>query len=148
MRAQVSFEYLVIVGLAIMIIVPSLLFFLTFSGGNEVSATHNRVNEIGLDMVRTAANTYALGKHSWLTLDVNLPEGVEGVYLTDSDELVIRYHTNYGLSEALFFPNVALTNSSGVITAGEYNSIVADRPGIVSFKFTSLGDRINVSVVE
>lgn len=150
-RAQISFEYLVIVGIAIMVIVPTLLFFLTFTGTSEDSVSHSRVNEIGLEMMETAQNVYALGKHSWLTLDVNVPDSVNGFYISDIGELIIQYDTKHGPTDAVFYltNHLVLLNKTnqGLGSSEELNIITSGRPGIMSFRFTSRGANVTVKEI-
>lgn len=149
MRGQISFEYLVIVGIAILIIVPTLLFFLSFSQGNEDTAVHSAVNGIGLSMLDISSEVYSLGIHSWNTLDVNVPESVTGIYLSNQNELVIQYYTKYGLTDAVFYPVITLTNATDtiqLIDPTKLNPVVIDRTGIVSLRFTSQGTNVSISV--
>lgn len=150
MRGQISFEYLVIVGLAIIIIVPTLLFFLGFSQGNEDTAVHGTVNAIGLSMVDVASEVYALGRNSWNTLDVNFPEAVTGVYISNRNEIVIQYYTKHGQVDAVFYPSVVLTNETDNLETGGstkvLNPILVDRTGLVALRFLSLGTNVSVRV--
>jgi len=147
-RGQISFEYLVIVGISILIIVPTLLFFLGFSQGNEDVATHSAVNGIGLSMVEMASEVYSLGKNSWNTLEVNAPEGVTGMYISNKNEIVIQYYTKYGLTNAVFYPIVTLTNETDTLITDTtaLNPIVVGRTGILSFRFLSQGTNVSVRV--
>lgn len=139
-KAQISFEYLVIVGLAILVIVPALLFFLSFTGGSEDAVTHAKMGEIGSQMLKTSSDAYALGRHSWLTLDVTLPESTESVQIPlGTDELVFSYGTKYGTSQAVFFSKVPLQSEAAD------GILVQDRAGVVSFRFTSYGANVTVS---
>ena len=147
-RGQISFEYLIIVGLALLVIVPALFFFLTFTGGGEDAVLHSRVAELGTQMVRTAGDSYALGRHSWLTLDVNIPEDVESisVYSDGSEyEFAVRYLTSHGTSEAVFYSPTPLTHQA--ISSSSNLTLVQDRVGQVSFRFTSQGTNVTVCVV-
>ena len=139
-RAQISFEYLIIVGLAILIIVPALFFFLSFTSGGEDAVTHSRVGEIGTEMIRSTNDVYALGRHSWLTLDLILPEEIESISMysgDDSNEYVITYLTSHGSSSAVFYSSTPL-NVQGS------QDIVSDRVGQVSLRFTSCGTNVSV----
>jgi len=149
-HGQVSFEYLIIVGVALMLIVPALVFFLRTSAGIDDASSHLRVHEIGLEMTSTAANVYALGRFSRLTLDVSVPEAIEGFYVVpglagEPNELIIRYYTRHGLTEAVFFPLVKLTNASDTILLVGESVLVNARPGIMSLRFVSQGLNVSVS---
>jgi uncharacterized protein (UPF0333 family) len=151
-KGQVSFEYLVIIGLAMLLILPAVLFFFQTAGGIDDAAVHLQVNEIGLEMSATAANAYALGRNAWLTLDVTVPEAVEQFYIMDphegGNELIITYNTEHGLMDAVFFPIITITNATDSIGAAGRHLLAKARPGIMSFRFTSQGLNVSVSVAE
>ena len=149
-RAQISFEYLVIVGLAILVIVPALLFFLTFASGGDDSVAHTRVAEIGSQLIGTSAEVFALGRNSWLTLDVTLPETVESVTITHydnaPDELVISYRTSNGVTNGVFFSDVDLANSTAAPTNESTYVVLSERIGVVSLRLTSAGQFVWVEL--
>lgn len=152
MKGQISFEYLVIVGLALLVIVPALLFFLTFTRGGDDSVTHARVAEIGSEMTAVSSEVFALGKSSWLTLDTSIPETVENVSIihhvgpNTPDEIVITYRTKNGLSQGVFFSGVPLSNSSKSLNDNEQGLVFNERVGVVSMRFTSGGEFVWVEV--
>ena len=150
-RGQLSFEYILIIGMALLIIVPSIMFFLRYSQGSKDAVTHNRVQEIGLAMTKSAAEAYALGKSSWLTLEVNMPAEVEGVYASKAfgagfaeTELVINYRTQQGVTTAVFYPPIPIVNATE--SAEDMNVISERRQGIVRYRFSSLGNRVAVAL--
>jgi len=150
MKGQISFEYLVIVGLALLVIVPALLFFLTFTRGGDDSVTHARVAEIGSEMIAVSSEVFALGRSSWLTLDTSIPESVENITIINNtnspDELVITYRTKNGLSQGVFFSKVPLSNNSAILEDSSPALVFADRVGVVSLRFTSGGDFVWVDL--
>jgi len=151
MRGQISFEYLVIVGLALLVIVPALLFFLTFTRGGDDSVTHARVAEIGAEVGAVSSEVFSLGKNSWLTLDTSIPETIENVSIVHynagtPDELVITYRTKNGLSQGVFFSDVPLSNGTSALDDGESALVFHDRVGVVSLRLTSQGDFVQVEV--
>ena len=150
MRAQISFEYLVIVGLAILVIVPALLFFLTFASGGDDSVAHTRVAEIGSQMLSTSSEVFSLGRGSWLTLDVTIPETVENASIIHNanaaDEIIITYRTKNGPTTAVFFSEVALSNTSSALGDGDQAVLFSDGVGVVSMRITSAGQFVWVAL--
>jgi uncharacterized protein (UPF0333 family) len=140
-RGQVSVEYLVIVGIAIGLLIPAVLFFYAYSQTNEGTAVSSRVNEIGLQMVSTSKSAYALGVGSRQSLEFTMPEGITRVYV-NGPELTIQYQTRSGaLSEAVFFSNIALVTS---FTNGD---VAAVHPGPTHYRFVSQGGQVNITEV-
>lgn len=148
-RGQISFEYLIVVGIAILILIPSLFFFLLYSKSGSDSAVHGTINDIGLEMIKATSISYSLGKNAWNTLELNIPEQVNGLYISDANELVITYYTQHGVMSAVFFPEVNITNSSGMITDdGLLNPIAEPRPGLMKFTFRNQGNIVSISEKE
>lgn len=147
-RAQISLEYLVIVGVALALLLPGVYFFFAYSKGSIEGTTNNRLNDIGLQMVSTAKGSYALGNGARQTIEFVMPEGVEEIRLNSSTsgsgtELMFVYNTPYGLSETVFFSDIILLNqtndSSGIIA-------VTPHPGVSRYRFDSHAQ--NVSIIE
>ncbi len=147
-QAQISLEYLIIVGVALALLLPGVYFFFSYSKGSIEGTTNNRLNDIGLQMVSTAKGSYALGNGARQTIEFVMPEGVEEIKLNSvnggSDtELVFVYNTPYGLSETVFFSDIILLNetnaSSGVVA-------ITPHPGVSRYRFDSHAQ--NVSIIE
>ncbi|MFW6378541.1 MAG: hypothetical protein ACOCZV_00815 [Nanoarchaeota archaeon] len=116
-KAQSSIEYMFIVGIALMIIVPGTALFFQYSQDSQENLLHSKVYRIGSELVSTGEMIYSVGENSWQTVEVSMPETIKQmiVYSDTSDginELVIRYgHTNP--SDAVFFTTNTLLNSTG-----------------------------------
>lgn len=138
MRGQISVEYLIIIGIALGILIPGVMFFYTYSQSNEGSTTNAHLNDVGLRMVGTAKSTYAQGIGAWQTLEITLPPDVTRVYVNDT-ELTIVYETQNGISEAVFFSSVNMTapNSDGNVTVA--------RPGVIRLRFMSQGSKVLIN---
>ena len=143
MRGQVSVEYLVLVGVAIGVLVPAVLFFYKYSQTTEASSSATQINEVGLQMVSVVKSTYALGRNARQTLEFTMPENVNRVYV-DNMELVFVYETAFGESEAVFFSkNVPMTSDPSFI-AGNISIV---HPGLTKYQFESLGSEVNITEV-
>jgi hypothetical protein len=139
-RAQSSLEYLIIVGIALGLLVPAVFFFASYSKSRESSGTSAQINEIGLQIVSTASETYALGKNARRQVDAAMPAGVRRIYVSGT-ELIIVYETQKGISEAVFFASVPL------VTPYSDGNVSIAHAGLTHFRMTSLGLSVNVSEV-
>ncbi len=136
MRSQVSVEYLVILGVILVIMVPAgfLLFERARQTTDQISSS--QVIRIGNDLVNSIIAVYSLGKNSWTTLEVNFPENTQAFYVNGDNEIVAEFDTNKGRSEAIFFTDIPLqTPFNGNIT-NEFHS------GTFKIKIVSQGDSI------
>jgi hypothetical protein len=78
-RAQVSVEYLMIVGFAFMILIPAIYLFFSSSQKASEQITNSRLNSIGQDIMVASDQMYYAGGNSKITLNVDMPAGVNDV---------------------------------------------------------------------
>lgn len=111
MRGQVSVEYLVILGVILVIMVPS--GFLLFERARQTTdqIASSQIIRIGNDLINNAIAVYSLGKNSWTTLEVNFPSNSKEFYVNNDNEIVVEFDTNKGRSEAIFFTDIPLQTS-------------------------------------
>ena len=138
-KAQVAVEYLFILALALAIIIPGSVLFLNYSQESNEKIINSQINQIGDNIIDQAENIFTIGKESWITLEISIPEKVTKMYIID-DELVIEYNTKSGITEAVFF--------SGVPIQGGFGGNITNNLhfGYMSVKIESLGT--NVSIYE
>ena len=108
-RAQVSMEYLVVVGIALLILIPGSYFFYKYSRNTNDQVVRSQIDSVGSQIVSQAKSVYSFGKDNRVTIDINIPAEVKNVTLYDGEELVFTYGSNSGTQEALFFTDVNLT---------------------------------------
>lgn len=143
-RAQISLEYLIIVGVAIALLLPGVYFFYSYSKSNVEGTTNNRLNDVGLKMVATAKSTYSLGNGARQTIEFIMPESVTAVVIRQGGtELSFTYDTPYGPADAVFFSNVIMVNST---FSGDGN-ISLPHPGFVRYRFESQGRNVSITEV-
>jgi len=128
MRGQISLEYLIVIGIAMAIIIPGVLFFYSYTRAGSASSTAGLFNDIGLQMVSTAKSTYASGTGARQTIDVVMPDSVTRIYMSGS-ELIIVYDTPHGPSEAVFFPEVP------IFTPYADGNLSLAHPGLTRYRF-------------
>jgi uncharacterized protein (UPF0333 family) len=108
-RAQVSIEYLVIIGLSFAILVPAGYFFYNYSQTSNEAAIRSQVTQIGTAMLTSAESVYGLADGSLVTLDVTYPRNIRDIYILDNRELVIKYELSSGMNEAVFYSKVDIS---------------------------------------
>src|SRR3989344_3885337 len=117
MRGQISVEYLVILGVILVIMVPA--GFLLFERAQQTTdqISNSQIIRIGNNLVSSIISIYSLGKNSWTTLEVNFPENTQEFYVNSDNEIVAEFDTNKGRSQAIFFTDIPLqTPFNGNIT--------------------------------
>ncbi len=95
-RAQASIEYLMIVGVAFMIIVPMMYIFYSYTTSTRDEIVLAKLDTIGNTIVNTAEEVFFLGPPSKSTIYYTMPDGVVDMEIkgTQRDVLVFSYGGN------------------------------------------------------
>lgn len=111
MKAQISTEYLIILGIAIAAILPAGYFFYTYSTASNDKTIRGQVENIGNQMLVNAESIYGLSDGSLVTLDVKFPENIRDIYILEEKDLVISYELSSGITESVFFSKIPLSGN-------------------------------------
>ena len=60
-KAQISMEYLILIGVALGLLIPGVILFYSYSQSSSGSNANDRINNVGLDAISTAKSTYGMG---------------------------------------------------------------------------------------
>ncbi len=116
-RAQVSFEYIVIMGFVTFIIIGILGVSFLYSNSIKDRIKMIQVNNFGNKVVSSAESVFYAGEPSKITIKGYLPEGVEEVDIQD-DYIFISIQLSSGFTKISFSSEVpiqgSITNSPGV----------------------------------
>lgn len=88
-KAQISMEYLIIVGISSLIILPMLILFFTQMSDITESMTVSQVNKISDEIVNSVNEVYYLGDPAKKRLSFYLPNYVENIYFIDTKVIFI-----------------------------------------------------------
>src|SRR3989344_4199393 len=109
MKAQVSFEYILVAAIVAMIAIPATYTFYKYSQGSQSEIRESQAVKFGRDTVNTAELIYYQGPPSRITLEQTLPEGVRNISILqdwDADprvnELVITADLGTGQNDFAF----------------------------------------------
>lgn len=111
-NGQASVEYLFIVALGLMLLIPASVIFYRFSVDSTTIIDVSKYNIVGSDIIGVAEEVYSLGD-AWQTISFTLPTSVTEmwVYNDTVSELSIHYQLE-GPSEIVMFSHVPLFNST------------------------------------
>nr|MCK4929630.1 hypothetical protein [Nanoarchaeota archaeon] len=132
--SQVSFEYILVVGIALLIIVPGAMLFYNYSIKSGDELTRSRIDMVGNEIMDSVEKVYYIGENSWETIKVDVPDSVRRIYVLNNYELVIEYESYVGTSEAVFFSDINMTTP---YPQGSISDEV--HAGLNIIKITSLG---------
>jgi hypothetical protein len=113
-RGQSAFEYILVVGIAMLLIVPGAILFYNYSKRSGDELLRSQVDMAGSDIMDAVEKVYYIGENTWETIKVYFPDNVRWIYIMNDSELVIEYDSNAGISQAIFFSdNINITNPDG-----------------------------------
>jgi hypothetical protein len=139
-KAQNSIEYLSIVGIAMLMLVPATLLFLNYTKTTNDQVVSSQLNLLGNTLVQKGEEMYVLGKGSWVTLELSMPEKLNSANITGETDLVLTYSSANGVSQAVFFIERFKIGKNGVDC-----SVSCDlkfRPGLNKIKIEYNGSRV------
>ena len=110
-KGQSSLEYILIVAITFVIIVPTTYLFYSYSKGSGAELSDAQITKIGKTMIDTSTSIFYSGQGSKTTLDINIPDKITGAVIIDGRELVFNMTTEFGISQLVFFSQVNLTTT-------------------------------------
>jgi hypothetical protein len=145
-KAQAALEYMMIVALTLMIIVPTTYLFFRYSSESNIKVIDSQLNQIGRIMVETAETVYFSGDGSKIVIELNMPENVNDINILSNRELVFNVTTNIGETESVFFSkaNISSSNCQGEVCKLE--SVFG--PGVNKIKFQSYNEGEQVLITK
>ncbi len=102
-KAQSAMEYLSVISIAMLVLIPTTVLFLNYSKSTTDSVTSGQLNLIGSTIQSKTEEMYVVGKGSWITLELNFPPSFEQAGINSGNELFFTYATTKGTSQAVFF---------------------------------------------
>ena len=138
--AQSAFEYLLVVGIALLIIVPGAILFYNYSFGSSDEMMRSTIDLVGNEIIDSVEKVYYIGENSWETIRLDVPESVKNIYVLNNYELVIEYESKVGFSEAVFFSDINMTTPYA-----QGNISDEPHPGLNVIKIISMGDYVLIN---
>ena len=102
-KGQSAVEYLSIIGIAMLMLVPATMLFLSYSKSTNSQVVASQLDLIGNTIINKAEEMYVIGKGSWVTIDVNFPESLKTAEIDEGENLVFNFTGVNGDSQAVFF---------------------------------------------
>jgi|SRR3989339_1455246 len=124
-RAQASMEYIMIVAVITIIVIPTIWVFYSYSQSSTQQLSYGQVERIGNDIVNNAEKIYYQGPPSKITLEETMPGKVENITIISDwganphvNEIVFYINMNGKLSESVFSSKV---NINGTFTQASFS---------------------------
>ena len=110
-NAQVSVEYMLVMGFAALMTVPLLLIYYTYSSDSSDSVATGQAIQIARRIVDSSESVYYLGKPSQTTLKLNFPDRISSANLSNR-EVIFQIKTKNGITDIV---EVSSVNISGIL---------------------------------
>jgi len=109
-KSQVSVEYMMVMGFAVLMTIPLLMIYYTYSSDSADSVATSQAQQIARKIVDASESVYYLGKPSQTTLKLNFPERIGSTNLS-SREVVFKMKTKAGLTDVFQVSSVNMSGS-------------------------------------
>lgn len=109
-KAQISMEYLIIVGFVAVIVIPMIIIFYTYAGRTEDQIVSNQMQKIGLKVGDSAESVYYLGEPSRTRVRAYFPKNIDSATI-GNNELVFIVRTKQGLDHIVIYSTVPVSGS-------------------------------------
>lgn len=109
-KGQVSFEYLIIVGFVMALLVP--IIFISFSTFMEFQHVIEikQIEQSGVTIVQQAQNVFFLGASSKKVFDITIPRSIDQIHIL-SNAVVFRVDVGGVYEDIIIFSDVPLSGS-------------------------------------
>lgn len=152
MKAQYSLEYIMVIGITLLVLVPVTYLFLNYTKDSSEQMKYPQLNRIGTAIVNNAKSVYYAGEYSKLLIDVSVPENVNDVYILEDHELIFEIETRAGMNSMIFFSDVNITSTKcydwAGITRCSLSNVSVTGVKKVRLQTTPEGNEVNISVVK
>lgn len=107
-KAQVSVEYLLIIGFVAVITIPLIILYYNYTADSSDEIITSQINQIANKIVDAAESVYFLGEPSQTTIKAYIPSKITGASL-DNKEVLFNVSTRAGISDIVKVSSVDLT---------------------------------------
>ncbi len=130
LKAQISVEYMFIVGFATMIILPLLIVYYQYNAQASDTVASSQALQVARKIADASETVYYLGAPSQITLKLNFPDKIYSTNLSNK-EVLFRIKTVYGITDIV---EVSSVNMNGTLPTsnGVHFVTVKAQDGFVS----------------
>jgi hypothetical protein len=137
-KAQVSVEYLLVLALSFLMLIPGLYLVLDYTNDSSAQIILYQINQIGQLMVETAQTVDGYGTDARIVVELDLPEGIRNISILNNTYLSIDA-TSVAISAGQLFRSEV--NITGTFVPEDFS------PGKKRFSIESRGDFVSITRV-
>lgn len=109
LKAQVSVEYMLIMGFITLMTIPLLIIYYTYTSSSSDSVATSQAMQIARKIVDSSESVYYLGKPSQTTLKLSFPSNIQSTSLSNK-EVVFKIKIQNGIADIV---QISAVNMSG-----------------------------------
>lgn len=132
MKAQVAFEYIIIVGVVITFLIPLWSYIAVVNEQATQSLSISQAQTAANRIVSASDLVYTQGPPAQLTITIFIPRGVESANLTDTT-VRFRVYIGKGVTDV------------AAVALGPLNGSIPRREGLYRFSIKAVEDYVNIS---
>lgn len=133
MKAQVSVEYMVIIGFVTLITIPLILVYQTFTEDSDQEINAAQLQQIAKKVADLSESMYYLGEPSQTTAKINLPDNVDSVSIGNG-EIAFTIKNAIGTSDIVASTSANVTGTLPT-EQGLYTVTIAARSNYVEISY-------------
>jgi len=133
LKSQISVEYLLIIGFVVVITIPLVVIYYTYTADSKEEIISSQLDQIARKIVDVADSVYSLGSPSQTTIKVFIPGQITGASL-DNREVLFNLSTRSGTSGIVKVSSVDLTGELP-ITQGLFTITIKARTSDVEISY-------------
>jgi len=149
---QAMVEYLMMIGVALLILIPTIVFFSSQTNDLTTSATFTKLDSIGSSLVESIDSIYILGEDSKTSLSVNVPAGLQNITFLNytsgsqllSNDLIFHARSGTVNSQLLFVTTYPFFIGNCTGNSIPFPDSFVQNPGRKDFTITSCGDSVAI----
>lgn len=136
--SQASMEYLFIVALTFLILIPTVYLFFSYSRESTEEITDAQITKLGRAIVDASETIFYSGQGSRTVLELTMPKGINEIYIIDGRELVFKVTTSFGDSDIVFFSAANMTTKGSDCIANKCTIPISEGQGLQKLKIESI----------
>ena len=132
-RGQVAMEYMMVIGFAMLLLIPTLILYVSESQNVKADIAVAQAAKIARILADKAEEVYYMGEPSMTTVKMNIPEGVKSLNFSYREVSVFFQRSNGFTNE--------ITDTTPINLTGSFET----EPGLYYIQIKSMGDYVLIS---
>ena len=133
MKAQISTEYLVMVGFALLLTIPTAIIFFTQTSQNVDQVNFLQARQITRSIVDNSEKVFYLGKPSTTTIKVVMPRNIQYITIANRNIVFGMLDSTGGVTDVVEASDVNITGT------------LLPSTGTRHIRIENIGDSVNIS---